>query len=49
MALTNSVAPESEGSSLYSQEPYTGPYPEPTKSTLHPPPANVPKIPSDTI
>jgi hypothetical protein len=34
---TNSVAPETEGSSPYSQEPATGPYPEPTKSNLHSP------------
>jgi hypothetical protein len=33
--LTNSVAPEPEGSSPYSQEPATGPYPEPSESTLH--------------
>jgi hypothetical protein len=40
--LTNSVAPEPEGSSPepegsspYSQEPTTGPYPEPTGSNLH--------------
>jgi hypothetical protein len=33
--LTNSVAPEPEGSSPYSQEPATGPYPEPTGSNLH--------------
>jgi hypothetical protein len=29
------VAPEPQGSSLYSQEPATGPYPEPTGSNLH--------------
>jgi hypothetical protein len=29
------VAPEPEGSSLHSHEGATGPYPEPTKSTLH--------------
>jgi hypothetical protein len=34
---TNSVAPESEGSSLYSQEPATGPYSEPTGSNLYSP------------
>jgi hypothetical protein len=33
--LTNSVAPEPAGSSPYSQEPATGPYPEPNGSTLH--------------
>jgi hypothetical protein len=38
ISITNSVAPESEGSSPYSQDPATGPYPEPTGSTLHPPP-----------
>jgi hypothetical protein len=31
--LTNSVAPETGGSSPYIQEPATGPYPEPTEST----------------
>jgi hypothetical protein len=35
--LTNSVAPEPAGSSPYSQEPATGPYHEPTESTLHSP------------
>jgi hypothetical protein len=35
--LTNSVLPEPEGSSLYSQEPATSPYPEPTGSNLHSP------------
>jgi len=34
---TNSVAPEPEGSSPYSQEPATGPYPEPTGSNLYSP------------
>jgi hypothetical protein len=29
------MAPEPAGSSPYSQEPATGPYPEPTGSTLH--------------
>jgi hypothetical protein len=34
---TNSVVPEPEGSSPYTQEPSTGPsYPETTKSTPHP-------------
>jgi hypothetical protein len=33
--LTNSVTPEPEGSSPYSQEPATGPYPEPSGSNLH--------------
>jgi hypothetical protein len=32
---TNSMPPEPEGSSPYSQEPATGPYPEPTGSNLH--------------
>jgi len=31
------VVPEPEGSSPYSQEPATGPYPEPTGSNLHSP------------
>jgi hypothetical protein len=35
--LINSMAPEPKGSSLYSQEPATGPYPEPTGSNLHSP------------
>jgi hypothetical protein len=35
--LTNFVAPEPTGSSLYLQEPATGPYPEPVGSTSHPP------------
>jgi hypothetical protein len=34
--LTKSAAPERGGSSLYSQEPVTGPYPEPNEPTLHP-------------
>jgi hypothetical protein len=38
MLLTNSVEPESEGSSPCSQEPATGPYPEPNESTSPPPP-----------
>jgi hypothetical protein len=41
--LTNSVAPEPAGSSPHSQEPATGPYPEPTGSTLQSH-ANHPKI-----
>jgi hypothetical protein len=36
--ITNPVAPEPEGSSPYSQEPATGPYPDPTGSNLHSPP-----------
>jgi hypothetical protein len=35
--ITNSVAPEPEGSSPYSQKPATGPYPEPTGPNLHSP------------
>jgi hypothetical protein len=35
--LTNSVAPEPEGSSPHSQQPSNGPYPEPDESTPHPP------------
>jgi hypothetical protein len=35
--LTNSVAPEPEGSSPHSQQPANGPYPEPGESTPHPP------------
>jgi hypothetical protein len=31
------VAPEPAGSSPYLQKPATGPYPEPTESTLHSP------------
>jgi hypothetical protein len=34
---TNSVAQEPEGSSPYSQQPATGPYPEPDESNPHPP------------
>jgi hypothetical protein len=34
---TNSVAPEPEGSSPYSQEPVTGPYPEPAGSNINSP------------
>jgi hypothetical protein len=42
------VGPEPESSSPYSQQPATGPYLEPTGSTLHPP-ASLPKIHSDPI
>jgi hypothetical protein len=35
--LTNSVAPEPEGSSPHSQQPANYPYPEPGESTPHPP------------
>jgi hypothetical protein len=34
--LTSSMAPEPKGLSLCSQEPASGPYPEPTESTPHP-------------
>jgi hypothetical protein len=34
--LTNSVAPESEGSSQHLQQPANDPYPEPGESTPHP-------------
>jgi hypothetical protein len=36
--MANSVAPEPAGSSPYSQQPTTGPYPEPTAPILHPQP-----------
>jgi hypothetical protein len=39
------MVPEPKGSSLHLQEPATGPYPEPTKST--PPPANLREIESN--
>jgi hypothetical protein len=35
---------ELEGSSPYTQEPATCPYPEPHWSSLHPPPPNLSKI-----
>jgi hypothetical protein len=35
--LTNSVAQEPEGSSPHSQQPATGPCPEPVESNPHPP------------
>jgi hypothetical protein len=35
--LTDSVMPECVGSSLCSQQPTTGPYPQPGESTPHPP------------
>jgi hypothetical protein len=48
--LTNSVAPEPEGSSPWLQEPATGPYPKPTESTLPPPkPVSLTKIHFDPI
>jgi hypothetical protein len=46
--LTNSMAPEPEGSSPHSQQPANGPYPEPGESTPHPP-ANLPKVHFDPI
>jgi hypothetical protein len=45
MKVTDSVAPEPEGSSPHSQQPANGPYPEPGESTpLPPPPTNLPKV-----
>jgi hypothetical protein len=41
---TNSMGPEPEGSSPYSQEPATGPYPEPTETTLQPQPFSLRSI-----
>jgi hypothetical protein len=35
--LTNSVTPETEGSSPHSQQPANDPCPEPGESTTHPP------------
>jgi hypothetical protein len=35
-SITNSVAPEPEGSSPHSQQPANGPYPDPSESTPHP-------------
>jgi hypothetical protein len=46
--ITNSVAPEPEGSSPYSQEPATGPYPE-LLDHIYTPPTNLPKIHSVPI
>jgi hypothetical protein len=46
--LTNSMAQEPEGSSLHSQQPATGPCPEPVESNPHTQ-ANLPKIHSDPI
>jgi hypothetical protein len=37
LALTNSVAPEPEGSSPHSQQPANDSYPEPVESTPHTP------------
>jgi hypothetical protein len=45
---TNSVAQEPKCSSPHSQQPATGPYPEPVESNPHPQ-ANLPKIHSDSI
>jgi hypothetical protein len=47
--LTNSMAPEPEGSSPHSQQPASDPYPEPAESTPHPPPPNLPKVHFDPI
>jgi hypothetical protein len=46
--LTNSVAPEPDGSSPCSQDPAASPYPEPTESTPHAQ-ANILKIHSHSI
>jgi hypothetical protein len=37
LVRTNSVAQEPEGSSPHSQQPTTGPYPEPVESNPQPP------------
>jgi hypothetical protein len=47
--VTDSVAPEPEGSSPHSQQPASGPYPEPGESTAHPLPADLPKVHFDPI
>jgi hypothetical protein len=50
--LTNSVAPEPEGSSPHSQQPANGPYPEPGESPFPPhplPPTSLPKVHFDPI
>jgi hypothetical protein len=44
LAGTNSVAPEPEGSSPYSQEPTNGPYPELVESSPHPQPISLRSI-----
>jgi hypothetical protein len=44
--ITNFVAPQPEGSSPHSQQPATGPCPEPNEPAPHPP-ANILKIHSD--
>jgi hypothetical protein len=44
-ALTNSVVLGPEGSSLHSQQPATGPYPEPIESTPRSPTSQSPKDP----
>jgi hypothetical protein len=46
--LTNSVAQDPEGSPPHSQQPATGPCPEPVESNPHPP-SQSPKIHSDPI
>jgi hypothetical protein len=43
------VAPEPEGSSPYSQQPITSPYPEPTGATLHSPLHSPSQSPRDTF
>jgi hypothetical protein len=43
------MAAESEGSSPYSQEPATGPYPEPNESNLHTPSQSPILIPSSHV
>jgi hypothetical protein len=47
-SVTDSVAQEPEGSSPHSQQPATGPCPEPVESNPHPP-AILPKIHYDHI
>jgi hypothetical protein len=44
VGLCNSDATEPEGSSSHSQQPATGPYPEPTLSTLHTQPISLRSI-----
>jgi hypothetical protein len=42
--VTNSVAPETKGSSPHSQQPANDPYPEPDESTPHPQPISLRSI-----